>query len=178
MKMYQFRAIASFVSAIFLTILSVVLIAWACDSLRNDRDYWKREVAEQERKISNLESTGYMGSMSQGAQYGMGIGFASGVVLAGATGPFSVAVAGPTIAKTTLTGLVGGTLYGAVNHHGELSDARDELDYLKGRYAEAKELYENCLNPPPKYTYTDYNGYVYEFDDYDAYMNFIGNRGH
>lgn len=179
MKMYHSRFIASFVLAIFLTSISVVLIAWACDSLKDAVDDYRRQVKAQNDRIDDIEAEGYLGSMSEGASWGMGVGFTVGVAETAATGPFAPATAIPLIAKSTLLGGVGGTVWGGIDHHNNLSDARDELERLEGYLAEAESKYERCRKPPPTtFTYTDYNGHVYTFSDEESYNNFLSSRGH
>ena len=95
MKMYHFRAIASFVLAIFLTTLSVVLIAWACDELKGSVAYLKEAVVQQRKRVTAIEESGYMASISEGASWGMGIGAGVGLAEAAATGPLSPATAIP-----------------------------------------------------------------------------------
>ena len=148
----------------------------------------ENEITQQKRRISELEETGYMGSMSEGGWYGMGIGATVGLVEAAATGPLAWATAAPLVAKWALLGGIGGTLYGAVSHYDDLSSARDELESLESQLVTARWEYEECLNPPAKYTFTDPNtGYVYEFTEsmygsdsaaYTAYMEFLANRGY
>ena len=190
MKMFNvnFRVIASFVLAIFLTTLSVILIAWACDNKKSTVSYLENEITQQERKISELEEKGYMGSISEGGWWGMGIGAGVGLAEAAATGPLAPVTAVPLVAKGAVLGGLGGAGYGAVSHYNNLSAARDELESLKSQLVTAKWEYEECLNPPAKYTFTDPNsGYVYEFcatmygsdsAAYTEYMEFLANRGY
>ena len=110
-----------------------------------------------------------------------------GLAEAAATGPLAPATVVPLVAKGVVLGGLGGAGYGAVSHYQDLSAARDELASLESERATAQQALEDCLNPPARYTYTDYNGYVYEFTEetygsasaaYTAYMNFIESRGH
>ena len=186
MRMYHSRLMTSVVLAIFLTSISVVLIAWACDSLKADKERYEKAVKDQEDKIETLEAKGYMSSISEGAYWGMGVGFGLGVIETVSSGPFAPVTAIPAIAKSTVLGGFGGAAYGGITHHQELSAERDELSRLRIKLTEAKQAYYDCLHPPAKYTYTDYSGYVWEFtveaygsDEaaYNAYMNFIASKG-
>ena len=183
MKMYQFRAIASLVSAIFLTTLSVVLIVWACDQYAEKVKYYENRIEEQEQEISRIEDKGVVTYVttggSQGAVIGGSAGFVDGLATGLSTGGISTPAAiGVGVGVGVMTGWTGGSVGGAFSYYNDLSDARDKLASLKSSRDEYQQKYDDCVNPPAKYTYTDHNGYVYEFDDYDAYMNFVGNRGH
>ena len=187
MKMYQFRAIASFVLAIFLTTLSVVLIVWACDQYAAEVEYYDRQIRDQKRRIRDIENKGVVTYVttggSQGAVIGGSAGFvgglATGLSNAPWTGGVSVPVAvGVGVGVGVMTGWTGGSVGGAFSYYNDLSAANDELASLESSRDEYQQKYDDCVNPPARYTYTDHNGYVYEFDDYDAYMSFVGNRGH
>ena len=189
MRMYHFRFIASFVLALFLTSICIVLVAWACDKdkLKRKVETYETLIENQRNKITRLEERGYLAAMTQNGWYGMGVGVAVGTATAASTGPLAPVTAVPVIAKGALIGSVGGIAWGGINHHKELSAARDELERLESQKAEAQADYEACANPPAKYTYTDEHDYVWEFSAevygsdeaaYDAYMNFIAAEGH
>jgi len=82
MKMLNvnFRAIASFVLAIFLTTLSVILIAWACDQLKGDVEYLEREVDQQEKRVSAIEEKGIVSYVTTSAAQGAVVSRAAGLV--------------------------------------------------------------------------------------------------
>lgn len=186
MKMFNVntRAIASFVLAIFLAGTCVVLLVWACEQYAEEVRYYTREIKQAERKVTQIEQEGPLGAIATGSALGaLGTGV-GGLVVGYAIGNKPGAVLG------AATGIVGGGIGGGIaagfGYYERLSAARDELEYLRRELAEAQELYENCLNPPAKYTYTEPNsGYVWEFcatvygsdsAAYTAYMNFIEER--
>ena len=178
MKTHHFRFIASFVLAIFLAGICAVFLAWACDSYRDAVAARERDLKDARRSLSDVENKGYMGSISQGGWWGMGIGAGAGLVVAAGSGPLAPVTAVPTVAKFAVGGGLSGAAWGAVNHRSNLQSARDNVAYYEDELAAAKQALEDCLNPPAQYTYTDHNGYVYKFSDYTAYMNFLYNRGH
>ena len=187
MKMYQFRAIASFVSAIFLTTLSVVLIVWACDQYAEKVKYYENRIEEQEDEISRIEAKGVVTYVTtggaEGAVTGASAGFVGGLATGVSNAPWTGGISVPTaiavgVGVGGMSGWAGGSVGGAFSYYNDLSDARDKLASLKSSRDSYQQKYDDCVNPPAKYTYTDHNGYVYEFDDHESYMNFVGNRGH
>ncbi len=198
MKMFNvnFRVIASFVLAIFLTSIGVVLIVWACDELAEKVRFYNNQIELQKRRIGDIEEKGIVTyvttSAAQGAvvsgSAGLVGGLYVGVSTAPATGGVSVPVAvGVGVGLGVTTGWVGGSVSGAFSYYDDLSAANDELASLESTRDSYQQEYEDCLNPPAKYTYTDFNGYVYEFcatmygsdsNAYTAYMEFLANRGH
>ncbi|MXZ00196.1 hypothetical protein F4Y93_05935 [Candidatus Poribacteria bacterium] len=193
----HFRAIASFVLAIFLTSICVVLIAWACDELKGTVSYLENEVEQQERRVSEIKEEGLVSyvttSAAQGAVEGGVTGLVGGLYVGGSTSPLTGGVSMPVavgvgVGIGVTSGWAGGSVGGAFDYYNDLSDAESELESLESQLATAKQELADCLNPPARYTYTDPNsGYVYEFteetygsasDAYTAYMKFLENRGH
>lgn len=60
----------------------------------------------------------------------------------------------------------------------KLNDLQSDVNEKSAAYKEAREAYEACANPPERYTFTDYGGYVYEFSTKEAYNDFLRNRGY
>ena len=199
MKMFNVntRAIASFVLAIFLTTLSVVLIAWACDSLKDAVERRKEDVTDAKAKVKSIEEKGVLNSISKGAVKGAVISGSSGLAIgwkAGvSTAPLTKGISVPAgiiggVSIGIVGGGIGGGVGGAFSYYDDLSAANDNLDYYERQLAEAKEKLEICLNPPAKYTYTEpSSGYVWEFCETmygsdeaakAAYLKFLEKRGH
>lgn len=198
MKMFNVntRAIASFVLAIFLTSISVVLIAWACDSYKRAVEDRERDVKDAKAKVKSIEDKGIVSyvtsSATQGAVEGGATGLVAGLYVGGSSSPVTGGVSMPLavgvgVGVGVTSGYAGGAVGGAFDYYNELSDANDNLDYYERQLAEAKEKLEICLNPPAKYTFTEpSSGYVWEFcatmygsdsNAYTAYMEFLEKRG-
>ena len=191
------RAIASFVLAIFLMCTSVVLIAWACDSLKRAVEDRKRNVEDAQDAVDAIKEKGLLSSISSGAwkgalisgSSGLAIGYKAGI----STAPLTKGISVPAgiiggVSLGVVSGGLGGSVSGAIGYYDDLSAAEDNLAKYRRKLTEAKVALSDCLHPPAKYTYTDPNsGYVYEFcatmygsdsAAYTAYMEFLANRGH
>lgn len=187
MKMYHFRLIASFVLAIFLTSICVVLIAWACDSYKNAVEARKRNVKDAKRKVTELEDSGVLNAMTdQALKTAVATGSAGlvgGLKVGLSTGPLTKGISIPVAVGTGVgVGVVGGYLSGSVsgyiNYYDDLEAAKDDLAYYETELAKAETKYYQCKNPPTTFTYTDYNGKVYKFPDKASYNEFLRNSGH
>ncbi len=187
MRMYHFRVVASFVLAIFLTSISVVLIAWACDDLKNAVQDRERDVKDAKRKVTQLEAKGLTGSIATGTATGIVVGGTSGFAVGWKAGVASTPLTGPIgvkagiiggVALGSVSGGLAGGASGAINYFNNLQAAKDDLEYYESELAKAKSKYERCKNPPTTFTYTDYWGRVHTFPDKESYNNFLRSRGH
>ena len=153
MKTSQFRFIAKFLFALFVAILFVfpygAFAAEACDTLKDDMEYYDRALEDAKDTVTKLEEKGYMKSISQGGWYGLGIGLTAGFVVGLGSGPGVVV----TTAKGALSGGISGSIWGGINYHTKLTDARDAVDNYQTKYDEAKQSYEDCEYMHATYKY-------------------------
>lgn len=199
MKMFNVntRAIASFVLAIFLMCTSVVLIAWACDSLKRAVEDRERDVQDAQDAVDAIKEKGLLSTMSDsavrsavitgttGALGGLYVGLSTAPATSGISVPAAV---GTGYALGVTTGYVGGGIGGVFDYYDELSAAEANLSRYRTKLSDARQALSDCLHPPAKYTFTDPNsGYVYEFTEsmygsdsaaYTAYMKFLDDRGY
>ena len=110
--------------------------------------------------------------MVSDALYSIAIGSAGSGITAGILA--KSVKAGATVSAAASVGLLLVVGYETYREH-----ERGQADVAEksAAYEAARGAYEACANPPERYTYTDYNGYVYEFSDKASYNQFLRNRG-
>lgn len=171
MKKSQYKSVMFTVSICLASILLAILVAYACDlsalaDARN-RAYDAYKRAEDTVKTHKNREP-----------YAVVIGTVAtttGVVVRNGVAYLATGAALGTVTS-------GGIILGAgaaawVTWYGILCMYEGELDTKRSEYYERVKDYEACANPPERYTYTDYSGYVYEFSSKEAYNDFLRNRG-
>ena len=187
MKMSEYKSGTVFTVAICLSsILLAILVAYACDDLLEARDAAAEDYHDAQQALIDHESLqpatillsvpigGGAGALSSGITAGV-----NGATLSAAVSAGSKAVPGGAVAVAFAT-----SCWWTVR----LLDLQSEASEKSATYEAARAAYDDCVNPPAKYTFTDPNsGYVYEFcatmygsdsAAYTAYMEFLEKRGY
>ena len=169
MKMSQYKSVMFTVSICIGSILLAILVAYACDSLKEARDKASEEYRDAQQALSDHEANMAMALIGVPA-------------VASAGGGITAAVKEQTIAVIRNTRVVPAVYLGATFISGtwyfvELYNKTTAVEEKAAAYAAARDAYEACANPPQTYTYTDYGGHVYEFSDKSSYNDFLRNRG-
>ena len=170
MKMSQYKSVTTFIVSIFIAnILLALLVAMACDELKDARDdAFKAYIAADERvtlqwrRKPDYVIIGTLASMPGAYVRGALVYASVGGTLLGALGSGGIII-----------GVGAASAY--VAWSGVLWMYEKELNQARDAYYEADAEYEACANPPAQYTYTcgDCNDKLYEFTDYNTYINFI-----
>ena len=167
MKKSQYKSVMFTISICLSSILLAILVAYACDSLREARDDAARAYHDAQQALIDYESTMVYDTLEDIALGGVGSGIAGKVL-------------GETVKqalKITGAGALGTTLLAIKNAYDEHAELQADVDEKSAAYEAARGDYEACENPPERYTYTDRNGHVYEFSDKESYNRFLSNRG-
>ena len=179
MKMSKNKSVMFTVSICLGSILLAIFVAYACDSLKEAMDKAGENYRNALEALIDYESH-YLGDLMVE------------VILVGALSGGGVKFTG----KDAISAIAKGSAWGAGAYlvisgweiYSTCTRLQGKVDEKASTYANARGAYEDCLNPPAKYTYTCYYcNTVYEFGAdtygsdgaaYDAYMNFIGVHAH
>ena len=170
MKMSKYKSVTTFIVSIFIAnILLALLVAYACDDLKEARNKARDAYHNAQEALSDYEST-MLGDL------------VVDVLLGGAVGGVSARLYGATalsaLAKASGIGAGSILIISGYNTYRTVTRLQAKVEEKAAAYAHARGAYDACLNPPQRYTYTDYYGNVYEFSDKDSYNDFLRNRGH